>query len=158
MITPIRTWRQDALLWISVLLALAFASLIIKELTAPSTDARRRNNPDFHTKKVAQVETPEKEVSTVIEIEAKQSNPTDVNGNQPTSASTSSTIPVINTNPSGANVFIDDRQRGRTPLYNVSVDKGRPHKIRFQKVGYKTEWDIIIVGQTKFDDVALSPE
>lgn len=67
------------------------------------------------------------------------------------------TVNKIDTNPSGANVFIDDQQRGRTPLYDVSLDGGRPHKIRFEKAGYKTDWDIIDDGQTELDVLTLWP-
>lgn len=68
------------------------------------------------------------------------------------------TITKIITNPPRALAIIDGQQRGRTPLYNVSVDKGHSHIIRFELERHKMESIVIKDGQKDFPIVTLSQE
>lgn len=68
------------------------------------------------------------------------------------------TMVTINSQPSGALVFIDKKQTGRTPL-KISLASGS-HGIKVQKSGFKPLWDIIDTrqnGQKEFN-FALSRE
>lgn len=75
----------------------------------------------------------------------------------PRHAETAKVTVAINTSPSGAKVFIDnkDQPAGTTPL-KISLDKG-PHGIHIKKDGYKDVWGMIRDSQQAFD-ITLSAE
>ncbi|MDO8446255.1 MAG: PEGA domain-containing protein [Deltaproteobacteria bacterium] len=64
-------------------------------------------------------------------------------------------VPEIKTRPSGATVFIDGKPRGRTPLYNVPLDKGHSYIIRFELGNHKSDPMVIKDGQKDFPVVSL---
>lgn len=161
-----RSWASNSaliVLCVVTMLIIIVSPFLLKESSLPATKVIPAA-PQVNQKKV-----PQKPSNTALRIANKNIKQPHENQVQPNNGANTVrteapqdkshfTVTKINTSPSRAAAFIDDRLIGRTPLYNIPVAKGRPHKIRFEKVGYITERDIITDGQTKFNDVTLSPE